>query len=136
MLLRGWKGIAQVVAMAAVTVGAGFAIYAERSTVRRGVAVLPHLRVGWLVAGIGAELVSMIAFGFLQQSLLRASGTRLTLRSVLGMVYRANAIALAVPVIGSGIATAQLYRDYRRGGGQAAQPSASGRRFAWRRRRR
>ena len=39
--------------------------------------------------------------------------------------YRANATAVAVPVIGSGIATAQLYRDFRRAGGEAAQVSVA-----------
>jgi uncharacterized protein (TIRG00374 family) len=121
MLLHGWKGIAQAVAMVLITVGAGFAIYAERSTVHKGLAVLPHLRVGWLLAGIGAECLSMLAFGQLQRSLLRAGGARLSLASVLATVYRANAIAVAVPVVGSGIATAALYRDFRRSGAEAAQ---------------
>jgi uncharacterized protein (TIRG00374 family) len=125
MLLRGWKGIAQVAAMAAVVTGAGVASYAERATVQRGLAVLPHLRVWWLLAGIGAECLSMIAFGQLQRNMLRAGGARLSLVSVLATAYRANATAVAVPVIGSGIATAQLYRDFRRAGGQPAQVSVA-----------
>jgi hypothetical protein len=92
-------------------------------TVQKGLAVLPHLRVWWLLAGIGAECLSMLAFGQLQRSLLRAGGARLSLGSVLATVYRANAIAVTVPVIGSGIATARLYRDFRRSGAQAAQVS-------------
>jgi uncharacterized membrane protein YbhN (UPF0104 family) len=74
MLLHGWKGIAQAVAIVAITVGAGYAVYAERATVQKGLAVLPHLRVGWLLAGIGAECLSMLAFGQLQRGLLRAGG--------------------------------------------------------------
>ena len=123
MLLGGWKGIAQAAAMAVIAAGAGVAIYAERATMRKGLAVLPHLRVWWLLAGIGAECLSMLAFGQLQQSLLRAGGARLSLGSVLGTVYRANAIAVAVPVVGSGIATACLYRDFRRHGAKPAQVS-------------
>src|ERR1700722_3271870 len=99
MLLRGWKGIAQVAAMAAVVAGAGIASYAERATVQRGLVVLPHLRVWWLLAGIGAECLSMIAFGQLQRNMLRAGGARLSLGSVLATAYRANATAVAVPVI-------------------------------------
>jgi hypothetical protein len=45
MLLHGWKGIAQAAAMVLITVGAGFAIYAERGTVQKGLGVLPHLIV-------------------------------------------------------------------------------------------
>ena len=123
MLLGGWKGIAQAAAMAVIAAGAGAAIYTERATVQKGLAVLPHLRVWWLLAGIGAECLSMLAFGQLQRSLLRAGGARLSLGSVLATVYRANAIAVTVPVIGSGIATACLYRDFRRSGAQAAQVS-------------
>ena len=121
MLLHGWKGIAQAVAMVLITVGAGFAIYAERTTVHKGLAVLPHLQVWWLLAGIGAECLSMLAFGQLQRSLLLAGGAKLSLRSVLATAYRANAIAVAVPVVGSGIATAELYRNFRRSGAEAAQ---------------
>ena len=109
--------------MVVIAAGAGVAVYAERATVAKGLAVLPHLRVGWLLAGIGAECLSMLAFGQLQRILLRAGGARLSLGSVLGTVYRANVIAVAVPVIGSGIATASLYRDFRRRGAQAAQVS-------------
>jgi hypothetical protein len=109
--------------MVVIAAGAGVAVYAERTTVAKGLAVLPHLRVGWLLAGIGAECLSMLAFGQLQRTLLRAGGARLSLGSVLGTVYRANVIAVAVPVIGSGIATASLYRDFRRSGAQAAQVS-------------
>jgi uncharacterized membrane protein YbhN (UPF0104 family) len=125
VLLHGWKGVAQGAAMVAVAVGAGVAIYAERATVRRGLAVLPHLKVGWLLAAIGAECVSMIAFGLLQRYMLRAGGARISFGSVLLAAYRANATAVAVPVVGSGIATAQLYRDFRRAGGQAAQVSVA-----------
>jgi uncharacterized protein (TIRG00374 family) len=125
LLLHGWKGIAQGAAMLAVAVGAGVAIYAERATVHQGLAVLPHLRVGWLLAGLGAECVSMIAFGLLQRYMLQAGGARVSFGSVLLAAYRANATAVAVPVIGSGIATAQLYRDFRRAGGEAAQVSVA-----------
>jgi uncharacterized protein (TIRG00374 family) len=121
MLLHGWKGVAQAAAMVAIVVGAGYAVYAERSTVQKGLAVLPHLRVWWLLAGIGAEFLSMIAFGRLQQSLLRAAGAKFSFGSVLAIVYRANVIAVAVPVVGSGIATTQLYRDFHRNGAQPAQ---------------
>jgi uncharacterized protein (TIRG00374 family) len=125
LLLHGWKGVAQGAAMIAVAAGAGYAIYAERGTVRQGLAVLPHLRVGWLLAAIGAECLSMIAFGVLQRYMLRAGGARLSFGSVLLAAYRANATAVAVPVVGSGIATAQLFRDFRRAGAEAAQVSVA-----------
>jgi uncharacterized membrane protein YbhN (UPF0104 family) len=48
---------------------------------------------------------------------------RLTLRSVLATAYNANAIAVAVPVVGSAIAAAYAFRDFRRGGADAGQAS-------------
>lgn len=117
LLLRpGWPGIAQVAAIAAIAAGAAAAIYAERTTIRQGVFALHHIRIGWVLAGFGAELMSMIALAALERGLLRRAGARLTLRSVLATAYSSNVIAVTVPVIGSGIATARAYRDFRRAG--------------------
>jgi hypothetical protein len=74
LLRRGWTGIAQVVAIAAIAGRAVAAIYAEQATMHRGLGVLAHTRVGWVLAGVGAEFVSMAAFGQLERLLLRAAG--------------------------------------------------------------
>ena len=116
---RGWVGVAQVVAIAAIAVGALAAIYAERSTVSEGFIALRYVRVGWLVAGFSAELVSMVALAQLERSLLRGLGARHTLRSVLATAYSSNAISVTVPIVGSSIATAYAYRDLRRAGARA-----------------
>jgi putative heme transporter len=116
MLRHGWIGVAQVVAVAVIAVGAAAAIYAERSTVVEGFVALRHVRVGWLLAGISIEIVSMIALAQLELSLLRGVGARHTLRSVLATAYSSNAISVTVPIIGSSIATAYAYRDFRRAG--------------------
>ena len=116
LLHHGWVGIAQLAAIAAIAAGAVAAIYAERGTIWEGLYALRYVRVGWLVAGSCAELVSMVALAQLERGLLRGIGARQTLRSVLGTAYTANAISVSVPVIGSGIATAHAYRDFRRAG--------------------
>jgi uncharacterized membrane protein YbhN (UPF0104 family) len=123
MLRHGWIGVAQVVAIAAIAVGALAAIYAERSTVAEGFTALRHVRVGWLVAGISVELVSMVALAQLERSLLRGFGVRHTLHSVLATAYSSNAISVTVPIIGSSIATAYAYRDFRRRGARAEHVS-------------
>jgi len=112
---HGWLRIAQVAAIAAIAAGAAAAIYAERATVNEGVFALRHVQIGWVLAGFGAELVSMVALAELQRGLLWGGG-RHTLRSVLATAYSSNAIAVAVPIVGSGIATAYAYRDFRRAG--------------------
>ena len=125
LLRRGWAGVAQLVAIVVIVAGAGAAIYGERATLRQGLSFFPHIRVGWVLAGIAAELVSMRAFGQLERVLLRAAGARLTLRSVLATAYNANAIAVSVPVVGSGIAAAYTVREFRRSGADAGQASVA-----------
>ncbi len=125
MLRHGWIGVAQVVAVAAIAVGALAAIYAERSTVAEGFVALRYVRVGWLLAGVSVELASMVALAQLERSLLRGVGARHTLRSVLATAYSSNAISVTVPIIGSSIATAYAYRDFRRAGARAEHVSVA-----------
>jgi putative heme transporter len=89
---------------------------------RAGVATLAHVRPGWMAAGFAAEVVSMVGFGLLEKELLRAG---VTLRAVLATAYRANAIAVAVPVVGSGLATRYAYREFRRLGAATEQVSVA-----------
>jgi hypothetical protein len=96
---HGWIGVAQVVAVAAIAVGALAAIYAERSTMREGFVALRYARGGWLLAGFSAEFVSMAALAQLERSLLRGVGARHTLRSVLATAYSSNAISVTVPIL-------------------------------------
>ena len=113
---RAWISAAQVVAVAVITIGALAAIYAERATMREGFVVLRYTRGGWLLAGFNVELVSMVALAQLQRSLLWGVGAGHTLRSVLATAYSSNAISVMVPIVGSSIATAYAYRDFRRAG--------------------
>jgi putative heme transporter len=125
MLRRGWAGVAQLVAIVVIIAGAGVAIYGERATLRQGLGFFPHVRVGWVLAGVAAEFLSMKAFGQLERVLLRAAGARLTLRSVLATAYKANAIAISVPVVGSGLAAAYTAREFRRAGADVGQASVA-----------
>jgi putative heme transporter len=125
MLRHGWIGVAQVVAFAAIALGALAALYAERSTVTEGFAALRHVRVGWILAGFSAELLSMVGLAQLERSLLRGVGATHTLRSVLATAYSSNAISVTVPIIGSSIATGYAYRDFRRAGVRAEHVSVA-----------
>ncbi len=107
---------ATTVAVIAITLGAGWAIYAERMTIRSGFGFLDHLTSIWVGAAAVAQTVSMTAFALLQKRLLRAVGARLTVSWLLSSAYLANAIAFAVPVAGSGMATRYAYKQFRRGG--------------------
>ena len=111
--------------MAAIAVGAAAAIYAERATMRSGLIVLGHTRLAWVAGGICVEFGSMAALAQMERILLRASGARMSLRAMLATAYNGNAIAVAVPVIGSAMATAYIYRDLRRYGTRPEQASVA-----------
>jgi uncharacterized membrane protein YbhN (UPF0104 family) len=115
--------VARAVALVAIVVGSVIAVYAERSTIRSGLASLRQSNLGWVVAGFAAECVSMAAFALLQRRLLRAAGTRLTFGSLLAIAYTSNAVTLAVPVAGSGMAAAYTQRQFRARGADTATVS-------------
>ena len=116
---RLWAA-ARLAAIAAIVAGSAAAVYAERATISSGLASFRQSSLGWVVAGFGAECVSMAAFALLQQRLLRAAGTGLTLGSLLAIAYTSTAITLAVPVAGSGMAAAYAQRQFRAGGADTA----------------
>ena len=112
-----WIGVAQAVAVAAISVGALAAIYAERSTMRESLVTMRHAGAGWLLTGFSVELVSMVALAQLERSLL--AGRRGQAHAALGAghgVHLQRDLSLGAIKIGSSIATAYAYRDFRRAG--------------------
>lgn len=120
---RWLKGAARVAAIGATIVGAGFAVYAERATVASGLRAFTHANLGWVVAGWFAESLSMTAFALFQRRLLVTAGARLTIGALMAIIYTSTAISLAVPVAGSGLATAYSHQRFRASG---ADPAAVG----------
>jgi uncharacterized protein (TIRG00374 family) len=109
--------------VAAIVAGAVAAVYAEQTTMASGVRTLARVSPGWIVAAIGAECASMVAFALMQRRLLRAGGVQLNVAWLLSTAYAANAMAVAIPLIGSGMATGYAYRQYRR---RSADPATVG----------
>jgi putative heme transporter len=120
---RWLKVAVQAATIGAITVAAGFAVYAERATVASGLRAFTHANFGWVVAGFIAESLSMTAFALLQRRLLLLAGARLTFGSLMAIVYTSTAISLAVPVAGSGLATAYSHRRFRASGAHPADVS-------------
>jgi putative heme transporter len=111
---RHWGTAAEIAGTVAVAAGAGWAVYRERATVAEGLTVLAaRTEPGWVVACFGAQCLSMVFFALLQHRLLTAGGARLTVGWLLSTAYLANAVAVAVPVIGSGMATTYAYHQLR-----------------------
>ena len=120
---RPVKTAVQVAAIGAIAAGTGFAIYAERATLGSGLRAFTHANLGWVVAGFAAESLSMTTFALLQRRLLLPTGARLTFGSLMGIVYTSTAISLAVPVVGSGLATAYSHQRFRASGADPADVS-------------
>jgi len=114
MTPRSWGIAAEIAGTLAVAAGAGWAVYRERTTLLAGLRVLAaHTEPGWVIACIGAQCLSMVFFALLQRRLLQAGGARLTVSWLLSTAYLANGVAVAVPVIGSGMAATYAYRQLR-----------------------
>jgi putative heme transporter len=111
---RRWGTAAGIAGTAAVAVGAAWAVYGERTTLGQGLHLLTvRTEPGWVIACVGAQCLSMAAFTLVQQCLLRAGGARLTVSWLLSTAYLANAVAVAVPVVGSGMAAGYAYHQFR-----------------------
>jgi uncharacterized protein (TIRG00374 family) len=108
------RALVEIVGTIAVAIGTAWAVYEEWGFIQPGLHILAtHTDPVWAVAAIGMECLSMLAFSLLQGCLLRAAGSRLTLTWLMSTAYTANAIAVSVPVVGSGIAAAYDYRQLR-----------------------
>jgi putative heme transporter len=116
---------ARLIAIGVILAGCAAALYAEWPTITEGASVFRHAALPWVAVGIGAECASMAAFALLQQQLLRAGGTRLTMGALLATSYAGNAITNAVPVAGSGLALAYTQRQFRARGADTARVSVA-----------
>ena len=74
---------------------------------------------GWLAAAISAETLSLVTFAWLQQRVLRLSGTAIPLRGLFLLALANDAIACTVPGEPA-VSSAYRYRYYRRYGASGA----------------
>ena len=109
--------------MVAILSGVAVAIYLQHATIDEGLHQIGRLRWGWVVAASLAEVVSMVGLALLYRDLLRANRARLTVPWILACCFTSNAVALSVPVIGSGVASRRTFRFFCRGGADATTAS-------------
>ena len=114
---------ARPIAIGVILAVCAVALHAEWPTIIEGASVFRHAALAWVAAGFAAECVSMAAFAKLQQQLLRAADTRLTLGTLLAISYIGNGITGAVPVAGSGLALTYSERQFRAHGADPARVS-------------
>jgi uncharacterized protein (TIRG00374 family) len=101
---------AALVAVMAVVV---FRVPSASRDVTKALARIDTARLGWLPAGIAAELLAFAAIAEGQRRLLDAGGVRMPRRTLLGITMGANAINLLVPLgaLPAGGWTVARYRD-------------------------
>jgi len=123
LVKKTWTSAVRTLTIIAVTVGAAAAVYAERSTIGRGIHNVGELHWAWVAAASLAEVLSMLGLALLYRTLLQASQARLTVTWIFAVSHIANAISIAVPVVGSVMASRQAYRQFREGGADPAAAS-------------
>lgn len=99
---------------AAVLVGLPVLLALDRSALAASLEALRHLRGGWLIAGAGAEVLSIVCAALGGRRLLRAGGGRIRLYSILAVATAGGALASSVPFAGTQVAAAYAFRQYRR----------------------
>jgi uncharacterized protein (TIRG00374 family) len=88
----------------------------ERGSVRHSLTVLGDANFRWIPLAIFAESVSMVTLARLQRRLLRAGGVRLSINSMLTIIYASNSISVSIPVAGSPMSAAFSFRSFARRG--------------------
>jgi uncharacterized protein (TIRG00374 family) len=87
-----------------------------RRSVRHSFTVLGHADAQWIPLAIFAESVSMVTLARLQRRLLRAGGVRLSINSMLQIIYASNSISVSIPIAGSPMSAAFSFRSFARHG--------------------
>ena len=76
---------------------------------------LSHLRWGWVLVALAAEILSYVSYGEMQRRLLRVGQVRASRLSLTGAIVAATAIQNTLPG-GVILSAAYLFRRYRRCG--------------------
>jgi putative heme transporter len=88
----------------------------ERRSVRHSFTVLGHAHLALIPLAVSAEILSMATLARLQRRLLRAGGVRLSITSMVAIIYASNAISVSIPIAGSPMSAAFSFRSFARRG--------------------
>ena len=87
------KRVLTVVLLAA----AAWVAFQRRSQISDASGMLSRTRLWWVLAAVGAEILSMVAFARLQRWLLRAGGVRVRLVEMVEIIMAGNALSSSLP---------------------------------------
>jgi putative heme transporter len=91
-----------------------------RSLLFTSIGELGHLQWGAVAAGVACEIGSMTSYARMQRRILRSGGLRLTVESMVAITYAGNAIAVTLPLAGSGLGTVFVHRQFSTRGADAS----------------
>ncbi|HUB41521.1 MAG TPA: lysylphosphatidylglycerol synthase transmembrane domain-containing protein [Streptosporangiaceae bacterium] len=116
---RPWQAVVRYLLGAAVGVLVVLLLLPKRSDLIAAWHQLGTGDLAWMAAAIGAETLSLLTFAWLQQRVLRLSGTTAALPGLLALSVANDAIANTVPGEPA-VSSAYRYRYYRRRGASGA----------------
>jgi putative heme transporter len=88
----------------------------ERRSLRHSFTVLGHAHLSLVPLAISAEILSMATLARQQRRFLRAGGVRLSITSMVTIIYASNAISVSIPIAGSAMSAAFSFRSFARRG--------------------
>ena len=91
-------------------------VLSRRHELLGSIASLAHLRWRWGLPAVALEWLSFSAFSHMQRVLLRAGGAEIPERSMLALVFAANAIATSTPLVGPELGAAYAFRRFKQRG--------------------
>jgi len=116
---RPWRAAVRYLLGVAVGVLVVVLLLPKRSELVAAWRELGTADLGWVAAAIGAEGLSLLAFAWLQQRVLRLSGAVVALPGLFALSLANDAIANSVPGEPA-VSSAYRYRYYRRSGASGA----------------
>jgi uncharacterized protein (TIRG00374 family) len=116
---RSYKAVLRYVAGVLVGAVVLVLLFGKRGELVAAGHQLSDASLGWMAAAIAAELVSLLAFAWLQSRVLRLSGTSMALPGLFLLSLANDAIANTVPGEPA-VSSAYRYRYYRRRGASGA----------------
>lgn len=114
---RALRLTAEVLALGALA-ALGFL---ERGTIERTFATLLRADWRWLIAALGLELLSLMAFARTQRLILRAAGIRVPASWMAVTTLAGNAISVSLPLVGPEAGTLFTFGRFRRAAGDGAR---------------
>lgn len=95
--MPGWLTWGRHLLTVVLLAGAAWAAFDRRSEISDAGGMLSRTAAGWIVAAVGAEILSMVAFARLQRWLLRAGGVRVRLVEMVEIILAGNALSSSLP---------------------------------------